>query len=138
MPFVQSECNGAGASDLPHRFLLWGETKLPSRMVVNPMLELRSGFPYQSLDLYQNFVAKEAASTWRLPFYASVDLRVSRPFRLTDKYTLLPSIGATNVTNHFDALAVHTTTMLMPCMARHLLIMTASAFRLGRTILRAA
>ena len=107
MPFVRSESNGAGASDLPHRFLLWGETKLPSRIVVNPMLELRSGFPYQSLDLHQNFVAKEAASTWRLPFYASVDLRVSRPFRLTDKYTLLPSISATNVTNHFNALAIH-------------------------------
>jgi len=110
LPFVRNEANGAGTSDLPHRLLLWGETKLPSHIVVNPVLEVRSGFPYQSLDVYQNFVANEAASTHRLPLYASVDLRVSRPFRLTDKYTLLPSISATNVTNHFNSLAVHNNT----------------------------
>lgn len=110
LPFVRRESNGAGLSDLPHRFLLWGETKLPSHIAVNPMLELRSGFPYQSLDVYQNYIANEATSTRRLPFYTSVDLRVSRPFRLTDKYTLLPSISATNVTNHFNGLAVHNNT----------------------------
>ena len=106
-PFIRSARTGPQASDLPHRFLLWGSIALPSKIVLYPMIETRSGFTWQSLDVYQQFLNSEAATAHRLPTYLSIDLRVSKDFRVNEKYSIRPSISVTNVTNHFNALDVH-------------------------------
>ena len=106
-PFLRSPRTGPQASDLPNRFLLWGSIGLPSKIVLYPLIETRTGFPWQSVDVYQQFLNNEQATAHRLPSYLSVDLRVSKDVRLNEKYTLRPSISITNVTNHFNALDVH-------------------------------
>jgi len=109
-PFIRSARTGPQASDLPNRFLLWGSIGLPSKIVLYPMIETRSGFTWQSLDVYQQFLSSESAKAHRLPGYLSIDLRVSKDFRVNEKYSIRPSISVTNVTNHFNALDVHSNT----------------------------
>ena len=93
-------------TDVPNRFLAFGELNLPRHLRLNPFIEYRSGFPYQTRDVYQNFVA----TSQRHPNYFSLDARIGRRFQVTSKYALNISILGTNLTNHFNALAVHANT----------------------------
>jgi hypothetical protein len=68
------------------------------------------GFPYQSVDVYQNYVQNMNADSARFPMYFSADARVAKDVKLNSKYTLRPSISVTNITNHFNALEVHANT----------------------------
>ena len=43
----------------------------------------------------------------RFPFFFSADARLSKDFKVSPKYTLRLSLTALNITNHFNALAVH-------------------------------
>ena len=93
-------------TDVPNRFLAFGELNLPKHLRLNPLIEYRTGFPYQSRDVYQNFVA----TSRRYPDYFSLDARIGKRFQVTSKYALNISILGTNLTNHFNALAVHSNT----------------------------
>ncbi len=73
-----------------------------------PMIELRNGFPYQSVDVYQNYIQNMKADSARLPTYFAADACVAKDVKLNSKYTLRPSISITNITNHFNVLQVHT------------------------------
>ena len=94
--------------DVPNRFLLWGETPLPWKTKIMPLMEFRSGFPYSNTDVRQNYVGP--ANGNRFPSYFSLDTRVSKDFQLTPKYATRISVRALNLTNHFNALAVHSNT----------------------------
>src|SRR5580704_4150551 len=109
-PFIQGNLYAHRAGDVPNRFLAWGSIALPWKMKVSPKIELRSGFPYQSFDVYQNYVQTEKAENGRFPTYFSADVRVAKDIKLNSKYTLRPSISVTNITNHFNALQVHANT----------------------------
>lgn len=93
-------------TDVPNRILAFGELQLPKNLRLNPLLEYRTGFPFQTRDVYQNFVA----TSHRYPDYFSLDARIGRKFQVTSKYALNISILGTNLTNHFNALAVHANT----------------------------
>jgi hypothetical protein len=109
-PFIRSSLYGNRSGDLPNRFLAWGSVTLPWKVKVYPMIELRSGFPFQSLDVYQNFVQNAKAENGRFPGYFSPDVRVAKDIKVTSKYALRPSISITNIANHFNALDVHANT----------------------------
>jgi len=109
-PFIRANLYTNRAGDLPNRFLTWGSLALPWKINVYPMLELRSGFPYQSVDVYQNYIQSMILDSARLPTYFAGDARVAKDVKLNSKYTLRPSISVTNITNHFNALQVHTNT----------------------------
>jgi hypothetical protein len=109
-PFIRANLYTNRAGDLPNRFLTWGSVALPWKIKVYPMIELRSGFPYQSVDVYQNYVQNMKAEGARFPTYFSTDARVAKDVKLNSKYTLRPSVSITNITNHFNALQVHTNT----------------------------
>jgi hypothetical protein len=109
-PFIRSNLYTNRPGDLPNRFLTWGSVSLPWKMKVFPMIELRSGFPYQSFDVYQNYIQNAQAESARFPTYFSADARVAKDVKLNSKYTLRPSISITNITNHFNALEVHSNT----------------------------
>ena len=87
-----------------------GRSNLPWKINVYPMLELRSGFAYQSVDVYQNHIQSMRSDSARLPTYFAGDDRVAKAVKLNSKYTLRPSISVTNITNHFNALQVDTNT----------------------------
>ncbi|HLJ26774.1 MAG TPA: carboxypeptidase regulatory-like domain-containing protein [Candidatus Angelobacter sp.] len=90
--------------DVPNRFLVWGESNLPWKMRVIPMVEYRTGFPYFVTDAYQNFVG--TPNTTRFPGYLSVDARLAKDFAVTSKYTARVSVRGLDLTNHFNPLAV--------------------------------
>jgi len=109
-PFIRANLYTNRAGDLPNRFLTWGSLALPWKINVYPMLELRSGFPYQSVDVYQNYIQGMKSDSARFPTYFAADARIAKDVKLNSKYTLRPSISITNITNHFNALQVHTNT----------------------------
>jgi 5-hydroxyisourate hydrolase-like protein (transthyretin family) len=93
------------SGDLPNRFLAWGLVRLPLAMRVAPLIEWRNGFPYASTDVFQNYVG--LPNTARFPNFLSIDTRVSKDFRVSDKYSVRLSVSGFNLTNHFNPLAVH-------------------------------
>jgi len=109
-PFIRANLYTNRTGDLPNRFLAWGSLALPWKINVYPMLELRSGFPYQSVDVYQNYIQSMKSDSARFPTYFAADARVAKDVKLNSKYTLRPSISITNITNHFNTLQVHTNT----------------------------
>ena len=96
------------SGDLPNRFLAWGLVRLPWKMRIAPMVEYRNGFPYSSVDVAQNYVGTPNQTRFRTFF--SLDSRVSKDFKLSDKYTVRFSLSGFNVTNHFNPLQVHANT----------------------------
>jgi hypothetical protein len=93
------------ATDLPHRFLLWGTTQLPYRFIIAPTIEYRSGFPYSTLNELQRYVGTPFGS--RFPRFLSVDARISKDIQVNAKYAVRLSVSGFNVTNHFNPEAVH-------------------------------
>ncbi|HXG91998.1 MAG TPA: carboxypeptidase regulatory-like domain-containing protein [Blastocatellia bacterium] len=93
------------SGDLPNRFLAWGLIRLPSKVRVSPMIEYRNGFPFATIDAAQEFVG--LPNTERFPNFFSFDSRVSKDFRVNDKYSLRFSISGFNLTNHFNPYSVH-------------------------------
>jgi hypothetical protein len=93
------------SGDLPNRFLTWGVVRLPWKMRIAPMVEWRNGFPYASTDAMQDFVG--VPNQTRFPNFFSLDSRVSKDFKINDKYALRFSVSGFNVTNHFNPLQVH-------------------------------
>jgi len=95
-------------ADIPNRFLLWGRANAHFwRLQVLPIVEYRSGFPYARLDAMQNYAGIPYSDSTRFPHFFSADARVMKDFKVSPKYTLRLSLTALNITNHFNALAVH-------------------------------
>ena len=91
--------------DLPNRFLAWGLVRLPWKMQIAPLVEWRNGFPYASTDVAQDHVG--IPNQTRFPDFFSLDSRVSKDFKVNDKYSMRFSVSGFNVTNHFNPLQVH-------------------------------
>jgi hypothetical protein len=106
-PFIQNKVYGNRPGDIPNRFLTWGSVALPRKITVYPKIEWRSGFPYQSFDVYQNYIKTAKAESARFPSYFDADVRVAKDIKVNSKYTLRPSISINNLTNHFNGLEVH-------------------------------
>ena len=70
-----------------------------------PKIEYRTGFPYSSLDARQLYVGLPNQS--RFPSYISVDARLSKDVKVSEKYTLRFSIVGSNLTDHFNPISVH-------------------------------
>jgi hypothetical protein len=109
-PFIRANLYTNRAGDIPNRLLTWGSVAFPQKIKVYPMIEWRSGFPYQPVDVYQNYIQSMKAESQRFPAYFSADARVTKDIKLNSKYTLRPSITITNILNHFNALQVHANT----------------------------
>src|SRR5205807_2463723 len=95
-------------ADLPNRFLAWGHVKIPFwSLEMNPIVEYRNGFPYSRFDVLQNYVGVPNSDATRFPRFFSADTRVTRLFKVSPKYSLQLSVTGFNLTNHFNALAIH-------------------------------
>lgn len=94
--------------DVPNRFLAWGRTNVPIwNLKLLPIIECRTGFPYAVYDQFQNYSGVPNRDSTRLPNFISVDARLMRDFKVTPKYTVRLSVTGSNLTNHFNALAIH-------------------------------
>jgi hypothetical protein len=95
--------------DVPNRFLLWGSFE-PGiwKLTVAPIVEYRTGFPYSTYDVFQNYAGTPNSSRFRDFF--SADVRLSRVFKVNAKYSVRLSVTGFNLTNHFNPLLVHSNT----------------------------
>jgi len=105
-PLVRPNFFSNFSSDVPNRFLVWGESNLPWKMRIVPMVEYRTGFPYFVTDAYQNLVGIPNSDATRFPGYFSLDTRLAKDFAVTSKYTARVSVRGLDLTNHFNPLAV--------------------------------
>jgi hypothetical protein len=110
VPVVRPELRTTLPADVPNRFLLWGHLDLHLwNLQAFPIVEYRNGLPYAQLDQLQNYVGVPYSDATRFPNFFSADSRFSKDFKVksNSKYTLRISGSVFNITNHFNALAVH-------------------------------
>jgi len=104
-PVIRPNFFSALNSDIPNRFLTWGQFKIPWKITASPVLDLHTGYPYSAVDVLQNYVGQP--NSLRLPTFLSLDLKLGKDFRIpflpwVRKHTLRGAIGAYNVTNHLN------------------------------------
>lgn len=104
-PVVRANRFSHLTGDLPNRFLAWGLLKLPLKTQFAPMIEWRNGFPYAPTDVLHHYVGMPNQK--RFPNFYSLDSRMSKDVKVSDKYSLRFSVSGFNVTNHFNPLRVH-------------------------------
>lgn len=109
-PIVRPNFFSNLAGDVPNRILIWGESSLPWKMRIVPLVEFHTGFPYFVTDAYQNLVGIPNSNATRFPSYFSLDARLAKDFAVTSKYTARISVRGLDLTNHFNPLAVRSNT----------------------------
>jgi hypothetical protein len=92
-------------SDVPDRFLTWGQFQLPWKITASPVLDLHTGFPYSAVDVLQNYAGQP--NSLRLPTFMSIDFKLSKDFRIpfppwVRNHPLRGAIGVYNLTNHLN------------------------------------
>jgi hypothetical protein len=108
VPVVRPNLYSNLPGDVPNRLLLWGLIKTHLwDLDLAPLVEFRNGFAYAQIDSQQTYVGVPFRDSTRFPNYFSVDARIARDFKISPKYTVRLSGTGTNLTNHFNALAVH-------------------------------
>lgn len=107
-PVFRPDFFARSSADAPNRFIVWGESRLPWKMHIIPMVEYRTGFPFSIMDAYQNFVGIPNAT--RFSSYLSLDTRLMKDIPVNQKYTLRMSVRGLNLTNHFNAILAHSNT----------------------------
>ncbi|MBV9401244.1 MAG: TonB-dependent receptor [Bryobacterales bacterium] len=105
LPLIRPNLYAHLPGELPNRLLAWGRVNLPWAMQVLPMAEFRSGQRYASVDALGDYVGTPYSR--RYPDVFSADARVSKDVKINTKYTARFSVTGFNLTNHFNALAVH-------------------------------
>jgi len=108
LPLIRPNVSSTLSGDMPNRFLAWGTLKLPWGLQILPIVEYRNGLPYAQYNVLGNYVG--VPNSTRFPNFFSTDARVLKDIRVSPKYTLRLSVTGNNLSNHFNALAVHANT----------------------------
>jgi hypothetical protein len=110
-PVIRPDAVADLNSDVPDRVIGWGEFHLPWHLVVAPVADVHTGFPYSNVDVLQNYVG--APNGQRFPTFFSLDARVYREFRLPmpfirklKNHRLRFGLYSINITNHSNPLDV--------------------------------
>lgn len=76
-PVIRPNAYGISSSDIPQRVIAGGLVHLPWwKLVVSPVADVHSGFPYSPLDVLQNYAAMP--NSVRFPMYFSLDAKIYR------------------------------------------------------------
>jgi hypothetical protein len=103
-PVIQPDGQGRLPFDAPNRFLLSGELHAPWKLVLDPVYDLHTGFPYSVQDEYREYVGPRDSR--RFPEFSSFDLQVSRyvaiPMGRDKRVRARVGLAAFNLFNHFN------------------------------------
>jgi hypothetical protein len=80
MPVIRPNAYGVRPSDVPNRVVAWGTFHLPFALVVGPVVDVHTGYPYSKVDDLQNYVG--LPDSQRFPTFFSVDSQVYRNFSI--------------------------------------------------------
>jgi hypothetical protein len=100
-PVIQPNSRGPLAFDAANRFLTWGEFNGPWKLMLTPVLDIHTGFPYSVVNEKREFVGPRNSE--RFPRFESFDLQVLRSFGLPfhgKEHTLKVGFGVFNLFNH--------------------------------------
>lgn len=104
-PIIRPNMYGVMPSDIPYRFLASGYLHLPWKVVVSPVLDWHTGYPYSDVDVLQNYIGQP--NSLRFPNYFSLDGKIYKNFSLhipfkepTKRIKLRIGVYAIDVTNH--------------------------------------
>jgi hypothetical protein len=86
-------------ADAPHRWLAWGTANLPLGLVVSPVLEWHSGFPYSAVD--SRYLYSGEPNSRMLPAFMAVDLIAYKTLTVRQRMADV-GIQLFNATNHFN------------------------------------
>jgi len=94
---------GTLASNVPNRFITWGDFKLPRDWGISPVFDVHTGLPYSAIDVYQNYVG--VPNSLRFPTFASLDLRVTKDLTMAflpgaRNHKFRVGFAIFNLTNH--------------------------------------
>jgi hypothetical protein len=108
-PVIRPNVYGVRPSDVPNRLVVWGTFHLPLALVLGPVVDVHTGFPYSKVDERQNYVG--LPDTQWFPRFFSLDCQVYRNFRIPFEHH--PSsrkihfgVYVLNITNHGNFNAV--------------------------------
>ena len=74
-PVIEPNLFGTLPTNVPDRVVTWGRFKLPQEVIVSPLLDWHSGFPFSIYDDLQNYVGPP--NSRRFPTFLSLDLHDS-------------------------------------------------------------
>ena len=104
-PVIRPNAYGIMPSDIPNRVIVSGFVNLPWKLVVTPLADFHSGFPYSDVDVLQNYVGMP--DSLRFPNYFSLDAKLYRdiqvhlPFKEHSKtHKVRVGVFTLNGTNH--------------------------------------
>jgi TonB dependent receptor len=102
-PVIIPNLFGTLPSNVPDRFITWGDFKLPRDWNVSPVFDVHTGFPYSAIDVYQNYVG--VPDSLRFPTFASLDLKVTKDIRISflprlRNHRIRVGLAIFNLTNH--------------------------------------
>lgn len=103
-PIIRPDERSRLPFDSPHRFLFWGEIFLPKDIIVSPVLEVHSGFPFSAVNGDLDFVGLRNAGM-RFPTFESFDLKITKGFRFPffgRKYKIRIGLQVFNLFNDFN------------------------------------
>src|SRR5208282_5486493 len=111
-PVINPNLFGTLPTNVPDRVVTWGRFKLPQTIIVSPLLDWHSGFPYSLYSELQNYVGPP--NSLRFPYFLSLDLRTSKDFQIPfipklRKHSFRGSISVFNLTNHGNYRDVYNT-----------------------------
>lgn len=90
--------------DVPNRLLFWGDFAVPFNMVVSPVVDWHSGFPFSKVDGLQNFVGPRNEAG-RFPQLLTLDLLVMKALKIRfrgKEYKGRAGFTVFNITNHWN------------------------------------
>ena len=82
---------------MPNRLIVRGSIGLPAKLVLVPLYEWRTGFPWSAVNEFQDFVGPRNESG-RLPTVSSLDFTLARPWHFR-KYRFTAGIKIYNAFN---------------------------------------
>lgn len=111
-PVIQPNLFATLPTNVPDRVVTWGRFKLPREVIVGPLLDWHSGFPFSIYDDLQNYVGPP--NSRRFPTFLSLDSLVSKDFRISflpwvRQHKLRGSVRIFNITNHGNFRDVYNT-----------------------------
>jgi hypothetical protein len=107
-PVIRPNVYGVRPADVPNRVVVWGTFRLPFALVLGPVADVHTGFPYSKVDERQNYVG--TPNSQRFPTFFSLDFQVYRDFHVPFVHSsgsrrVRLGLYMINLTNHgnFDA-----------------------------------
>jgi outer membrane receptor for ferrienterochelin and colicin len=102
-PVIQADGQGRLSYDAPNRLLAWGELRAPWKLMLIPVFDMHTGFPYSVQDAYRDYVGPRNSE--RFPRFESTDLQVLRPLSIHlggKRLKARAGFSVFNLFNHFN------------------------------------